>query len=467
MTRTIARMANGFVQSGELNAAFHAEVVRPLLAGTSYAAGLLGWGSEVLGYDTERSTDHGWGPRLCVFVDDADVAAVRDRVDAGLPDRFGGWPVRFALAGRPPRHHVTVTTLSAWLRDHLGVDATEPLSTRDWLLLPQQQVLGVVRGRVYADDGRLAAVRDTLAWYPDQVWRWLLACQWRRLDQEEPFVQRTAEAGDDLGSAVIAARLVRDTIRVRAARATAQRARPDRAARPVGVAVPRPPGPGARRRPVHRRLPGDGHRPLPARTAADRRDRPVRRQHRRAQRPEGGPQARGGLPGEKAGRCGVPSRRVGGVNHPNIDKVAGALRAAGATGEIRILPNAAPTAAAAAEQLGCEVGAIANSLIFDGDGAPVLILTSGAHRVDTGKVAAELGLGKLRRATPEFVREHTGQPIGGVAPVGHPEPVRTLIDSTLSGYDEVWAAGGIPHAVFPTSYDELLRITSGTPITVN
>src|SRR6266508_6574753 len=113
------------------------------------------------------------------------------------------------------------------------------------------------------------------AWYPDQVWRWLLACQWRRLDQEEPFVQRTAEAGDDLGSAVIAARLVRDTIRVRAARATAQRARPDRAARPVGVAVPRPPGPGARRRPVHRRLPGDGHRPLPARTAADRRDRPV------------------------------------------------------------------------------------------------------------------------------------------------------------------------------------------------
>ncbi len=430
MTRTIARMANGFVQSGELNAAFHAEVVRPLLAGTSYAAGLLGWGSEVLGYDTERSTDHGWGPRLCVFVDDADVAAVRDRVDAGLPDRFGGWPVRFALDGRPPRHHVTVTTLGAWLRDHLGVDATEPLSTRDWLLLPQQQVLGVVRGRVYADDGRLAAVRDTLAWYPDQVWRWLLACQWRRLDQEEPFVQRTAEAGDDLGSAVIAARLVRDTIRVRAARATAQRARPDRAARPVGAAVPRPPGPGA-------------------------------------QRPEGGPQARGGLPGEKAGRCGVPSRRVGGVNHPNIDKVAGALRAAGATGEIRILPDAAPTAAAAAEQLGCEVGAIANSLIFDGDGAPVLILTSGAHRVDTGKVAAELGLGKLRRATPEFVREHTGQPIGGVAPVGHPEPVRTLIDSTLSGYDEVWAAGGIPHAVFPTSYDELLRITSGTPITVN
>jgi prolyl-tRNA editing enzyme YbaK/EbsC (Cys-tRNA(Pro) deacylase) len=153
--------------------------------------------------------------------------------------------------------------------------------------------------------------------------------------------------------------------------------------------------------------------------------------------------------------------------HPNIQRVAADLAAAGATGAIRILPDAAPTAAAAAAQLGCEVGAIANSLIFDADGAPVLILTSGAHRVDTAKIAAELGVGKLRRATPEFVREHTGQPIGGVAPVGHPGPVRTLVDVTLENYDEVWAAGGIPHAVFPTSYGELLRITRGTPVTVN
>ncbi len=154
-------------------------------------------------------------------------------------------------------------------------------------------------------------------------------------------------------------------------------------------------------------------------------------------------------------------------SHPSIQRVAEALAAAGATGVIRILPDAAPTAAAAAEQLGCEVGAIANSLIFDGDGVPVLILTSGAHRVDTGKLAAELGIAKLRRATPEFVREHTGQAIGGVAPVGHPAPVRTLVDRTLATYDEVWAAGGIPHAVFPSTYDELLRITDGTAIDVN
>ena len=154
-------------------------------------------------------------------------------------------------------------------------------------------------------------------------------------------------------------------------------------------------------------------------------------------------------------------------SHPSIQRVAKALAAAGATGVIRVLPDAAPTAAAAAEQLGCEVGAIANSLIFDGDGVPVLILTSGAHRVDTGKVAAELGIAKLRRATPEFVREHTGQAIGGVAPVGHPAPMRTLVDRTLATYDEVWAAGGIPHAVFPSTYDELLRITDGIAIDVN
>lgn len=154
-------------------------------------------------------------------------------------------------------------------------------------------------------------------------------------------------------------------------------------------------------------------------------------------------------------------------SHPNVERVAADLAAAGAAGQIRLLDEAAPTAAAAAAQLGCEVGAIANSLIFDADGSPVLILTSGAHRVDTAKLAAELGIGKLRRATPEFVRAHTGQPIGGVAPVGHPERVRTLVDTTLEQYDEVWAAGGIPHSVFPTTYAELVRMTDGTPVTVN
>ena len=91
------------------------------------------------------------------------------------------------------------------------------------------------------------------------------------------------------------------------------------------------------------------------------------------------------------------------------------------------------------------------------------MLTSGAHRVDTAKVAALLGVGALRRATPEFVRAATGQAIGGVAPVGHPAPLRTLVDVALAGHEVVWAAGGVPHVVFPTTYEELLRITGGDP----
>ena len=152
--------------------------------------------------------------------------------------------------------------------------------------------------------------------------------------------------------------------------------------------------------------------------------------------------------------------------HPSAVNVADALRALGVAGQVRELPEPAPTAATAAAQLGCEVGAIANSLVFSADGAPLLVLTSGAHRVDTGKVAAQLGVAKLSRASAEFVRLHTGQVIGGVAPLGHPQPLRTLVDRELGSYDVVWAAAGHAHTVFPTSFTELVRITGGTPADV-
>ncbi|GAA4625445.1 YbaK/EbsC family protein [Actinoallomurus vinaceus] len=152
--------------------------------------------------------------------------------------------------------------------------------------------------------------------------------------------------------------------------------------------------------------------------------------------------------------------------HPNVENVAARLRELGATGQVRELPEAAPTAATAAAQLGCDVGAIANSLIFAADGEPLLVLTSGAHRVDTTGLAERIGVARIKRADPEFVRAATGQPIGGVAPLGHPEPIRTLVDEWLAKYDVVWAAAGHPHTVFPTSYDELLRLTGGTPADV-
>ncbi len=152
--------------------------------------------------------------------------------------------------------------------------------------------------------------------------------------------------------------------------------------------------------------------------------------------------------------------------HPAIARFRAEHTLRGGVGSIVTLPESVHTAALAAEALGCEVGAIANSLLFDAEGAPVLILTSGDHRVDTAKVAASIGVGSLRRATPEFVREHTGQVIGGVSPIGHPRPVTTHIDSWLRRFDVVWAAAGHPAAVFSSSYDELVVLTGAAEIEV-
>jgi prolyl-tRNA editing enzyme YbaK/EbsC (Cys-tRNA(Pro) deacylase) len=152
--------------------------------------------------------------------------------------------------------------------------------------------------------------------------------------------------------------------------------------------------------------------------------------------------------------------------HPSAERVANILCQLGAAGKVVELENPAPTAAAAAAQLGCAVGAIANSLVFAVDDEPVLILTSGAHQVDTSRVGGLLGAERVRRADPEFVRTHTGQVIGGVAPIGHTRPLRTLVDLALQKYPTVWAAAGHPNTVFSTSFDELVRITAGSPAMV-
>jgi prolyl-tRNA editing enzyme YbaK/EbsC (Cys-tRNA(Pro) deacylase) len=163
--------------------------------------------------------------------------------------------------------------------------------------------------------------------------------------------------------------------------------------------------------------------------------------------------------------------------HPAVARVREALTAVHVTTEIVVLDGAARTAAQAAAYLGVLTAQIANSLVFavtvqgterpdsaSADPEPLLILTSGAHRVDTSKVADLLELDTVDMASADLVREATGFVIGGVAPVGHVRPVRTLIDVSLARYDTVWAAAGHPHAVFATTYDELLRITGGHPI---
>jgi prolyl-tRNA editing enzyme YbaK/EbsC (Cys-tRNA(Pro) deacylase) len=147
--------------------------------------------------------------------------------------------------------------------------------------------------------------------------------------------------------------------------------------------------------------------------------------------------------------------------HPNARSVADALARAGVHGRVVTLQTSARTAVEAAAALSSPVGAICSSLVFVADGAPVLVLTSGAHRVDTAKVARLLGASVVARADADLVRQATGQPIGGVAPVGHPGPLPTLVDLWLAKHHPVWAAAGHPHTIFPTSFDELIRLTGG------
>lgn len=154
------------------------------------------------------------------------------------------------------------------------------------------------------------------------------------------------------------------------------------------------------------------------------------------------------------------------LNHPAVVRVRAALARDDLDPEIVIFDDHAKTAAIAAEKLGIEVGQIANSLIFDADGVPLLVLTSGAHRVDLDKVKQVTGHTRISRASADFVREHTGQAIGGVAPVGHPAPVATLVDVWLDRYEQVWAAAGHANTVFGVAPAELLRITGGTPVDV-
>jgi prolyl-tRNA editing enzyme YbaK/EbsC (Cys-tRNA(Pro) deacylase) len=147
--------------------------------------------------------------------------------------------------------------------------------------------------------------------------------------------------------------------------------------------------------------------------------------------------------------------------HPHLERVAAALRAGGASGQVRQLTESARTAQEAADALGVPIGAIVKSLVFLADGTPVLVLASGDHRVDTERLAAEFGAAHIGRADADAVRAATGFPIGGVSPVAHPHPLRTLVDVHLGDFEVLWAAAGTPHAVFPTTYDELLRLTGG------
>ncbi|MEO3806984.1 DUF4037 domain-containing protein [Nonomuraea sp. B1E8] len=206
-----------FVPGMELSRAFYRDAVAPLIPGVTHSAALIGPGSEVLAFDTARSTDHDWGPRVLLFVPGEQVAEVRAAVEEGLPDRFGGFPTVFAYHGQV-RSGVTVTEAGRWLAGRLGFDPRQGVSLLDWLSAPWQSLAEVTCGEVFHDGlgelGGLETARAALSWYPDDVWRYVLACQWRRIAQEEPFPGRCGEVGDELGSAVVGARLAREVMRL-------------------------------------------------------------------------------------------------------------------------------------------------------------------------------------------------------------------------------------------------------------
>jgi len=205
-----------FVPGLKLARSFYQDILADIVGVVPHAAAALGEGSEILGFDTERSTDHSWGPRAQIFVDADAVDSLRARIDARLPDTFRGWPVRFyRWQTDKVEPHVEVATLHNWLQGHLGLEPRPSMSTSAWLATPQQLLLEVTGGLVFRDDtGELTTVRELLGWYPDDVWLWMMAAQWYRLAGNESFIGRTAELGDDLGSRVVATRVAHDAMRL-------------------------------------------------------------------------------------------------------------------------------------------------------------------------------------------------------------------------------------------------------------
>lgn len=183
------------------------EIVAPVLP-VPHAACLIGEGSEVLGFDTDRSTDHEWGPRLQIFVSAASLDTTRAVVDRALPNAVSGYPTRwFSLATGEVDHHIEIDTIEHWMSQHLPTLPAEP-DLADWLSAPQQHLLQLTAGEVFRDDlGTLTRRRQTYAWYPDDLWRWLIASQWHLIGNTEPLLGRTLETGDHRGHRLLTARL--------------------------------------------------------------------------------------------------------------------------------------------------------------------------------------------------------------------------------------------------------------------
>jgi hypothetical protein len=226
-----------FIKGLRLGELFYEEAARPLLEkhfpSLRYSAAMLGWSSEVLGYDDEESRDHNWGPRFQLFLTPDDYerhgARIKETMARLLPRTFRGYSTNFrglpedapnvvlaeaAREGEPVEHKVDLETVGGWWRYNMGRSPEGELTAADWLTFSEQKLLAFTSGRVFRDDLDLESLRRRFAYYPEDVWLYLLACEWKYVAQEEAFVGRAGFVGDELGSALVASRIVRRLMRL-------------------------------------------------------------------------------------------------------------------------------------------------------------------------------------------------------------------------------------------------------------
>lgn len=225
-----------FVPGLELCEGFYRQAVRPVLdehfPDVAHAAALIGSGSEALGFDDAMSTDHHWGPRLMLFLREEDLSRYAEAIQRTLAERlpytFQGNPTHYtepdpndngvqqmmATDTGPVNHRVSTHTVRAYILEYLGIDIEDELEAADWLSFPEQRLLTLTGGAVYHDEVGLERERARFRYYPRDVWLYLLAAGWARIGQEEHLMGRTGWVGDEIGSALIGARLVRDVMRL-------------------------------------------------------------------------------------------------------------------------------------------------------------------------------------------------------------------------------------------------------------
>ena len=223
-----------FIPGLKLSEQYYGEIIRPMLnkkfPSLIYSAARLEWGSDVMGFDTPMSMDHGWGPKLTLFLTEKDWIDDHATLDAyfanHLPFEFHGFPTHFGepLAdggvmtkkeSYPIHHGITITTPEKFFNDYLGVDISQPLTPSIWLTIPQQRLFTIRSGRIFTDGlSTLSDLRGQFHWYPHDLWLYLMASQWQRISQDEPFIGRTGSVGDELGARLLAAKLIHDLIRL-------------------------------------------------------------------------------------------------------------------------------------------------------------------------------------------------------------------------------------------------------------